>query len=271
MPKISIITINYNNAIGLKKTIDSVSAQSYSDLEYIVIDGGSTDESVAIIKKNKNCISKWVSEKDNGIYNAMNKGIAMATGDYLLFLNSGDHFYKDDVLEESVDDFINEDIVCFDINLKDSENDFIHKHPDKLSFLFLFERTFAHQSVFIKRGLFEIVGYYDENLKMVSDWKFFTDAIVKHSATYKRINKTLSTFYFGGISCTPEGVILVENERKEVLKKEYSLYYDDYSFLISNRNLLNKERFKTLQRLEQSYAGRKLSSLVLKLLTFIVK
>lgn len=271
MPKISIITINYNNAIGLKKTIDSVREQKYSDLEYIVIDGGSTDESAFIIKKNEVSISKWVSEKDNGIYHAMNKGIAMATGEYLLFLNSGDHFYKNDVLEESIINFTGEDILCFDIHLKDSENDFIHKHPDKLTFLFLFEGTFAHQSVFIKKSLFEKVGFYNESLKIVSDWKFFIDAIVKHNATYKRINKILSTFYFGGISCTPEGVSLIKNERQEVLKNEYFLYYDDYNLLINNKSLLNKERFKMLHKLDNSYAGRRLSSLMLRLVNFIVK
>lgn len=106
---------------------------------------------------------------------------------------------------------------------------------------------------------------------MVADWKFFIDAIVKHNATYKRINKTLSTFYFGGLSCTPEGVILVENERKEILKKDYSLYYDDYKSLIDDRKLLNKERFRKLRKLEESYAGRKLSSMMLSLINFIVK
>lgn len=217
--KLSIITINFNNAIGLKKTIDSVLLQEYLDIEYIIIDGGSTDNSVEIIQKHESSISKWVSEKDNGIYHAMNKGIEMATGEYLLFLNSGDHLYKNDVLEENIIFFTGEDILCFDIHLKDSENDFIYEHPDKLTFLYLFERTLAHQSVFIKKNLFKKVGVYNEDLKMVADWKFFIDAIVKHNATYKRINKTLSTFYFGGLSCTPEGVILVENERKEILKK----------------------------------------------------
>jgi len=271
MSKVSIITINYNNADGLRKTIENVCAQNYSDLEYIVIDGGSSDESIEVIEKYDSFINKWVSEKDNGVYHAMNKGIAMATGEYLLFLNSGDHFYNDTVLEENKNAFTGEDILCFDIHLKDFENDFIHQHPNKLTFLFLFEGTLAHQSVFIKRSLFEKVGIYNENLKVVSDWKFFIDAVVKHNASYKRINKTLSTFYFGGISCTPEGVNLVKEERQEILKKEYSLFYDDYNSLINNRNILNKERFKELQKLEASYSGRKISGLMLKLASYITK
>ncbi len=271
MPKISIITVNYNNADGLRKTIESVRDQNFSDLEYIVIDGGSSDKSCQVLEEFNASIHKWVSEKDNGIYHAMNKGIAMATGEYLLFLNSGDHFYSNNTLEESINDFTGEDILCFDIHFKDSENDFIHQHPDKLTFLFLFEGTFAHQSVFIKKELFEKVGFYNENLKIVSDWKFFIDAIVKYNATYKRVNKTLSTFYFGGLSCTPEGVNLVKNERKEILKNEYFLYYDDYNTLINNRNILNKERFIKLQKLDASYSGRKLSSLMLKLASYIIR
>ena len=85
--KLSIITINYNNAIGLKKTIESIVEQTYHEFEYIVIDGGSNDDSKKVILENQNNISDWCSEKDAGIYNAMNKGILKATGEYLLFLN----------------------------------------------------------------------------------------------------------------------------------------------------------------------------------------
>ena len=92
MPKISIISINYNDAIGLKKTIDSVRIQKYTDFEYIIIDGGSTDGSLELIKENEGRINYWISEADKGVYNAMNKGILAAKGEYLLFLNGGDWF-----------------------------------------------------------------------------------------------------------------------------------------------------------------------------------
>lgn len=177
MPKISIITINYNNADGLRKTIESVKAQNFSDLEYIVIDGGSSDQSVEIIKEYDGYISKWVSEKDNGIYNALNKGIKIATGEYLLFLNSGDHFYNKNVLTNNLEYIDIYDIIVFDIHFSGFGKDYIFKHPDELHFSFLFEETFAHQSVFIKRNLFKKIGLYDETLKIVSDWKFFINAI----------------------------------------------------------------------------------------------
>ena len=97
--KFSIITVNYNNKEGLRNTIESVIHQTYRDFEYIVIDGGSTDGSVDILKKYDQQINYWVSEKDSGIYNAMNKGISKAHGEYLNFMNSGDCFYALDNLE----------------------------------------------------------------------------------------------------------------------------------------------------------------------------
>ena len=109
MPKISIITINYNNLEGLKRTMESVVNQTWREFEYIVIDGGSTDRSAAYIASQSENIDYWVSEPDNGIYNAMNKGIAKATGEYLLFLNSGDSFYDANVLQ-NVSNFFNNDL-----------------------------------------------------------------------------------------------------------------------------------------------------------------
>ncbi len=100
MKKVSVITINYNNAQGLQKTIDSVISQTFKDYEFIIIDGGSTDESVDIIRKNSGKISYWVSEKDGGIYNAQNKGAKKASGEYCLFLNSGDFLMDSQTLEK---------------------------------------------------------------------------------------------------------------------------------------------------------------------------
>ena len=97
-PKFSIITVNYNNLEGLKKTVESVKNQTYQKFEYIVIDGGSYDGSLEFIKDNESLLDYWVSEPDSGVYQAMNKGIEKATGEYLLFLNSGDHFCNTKVL-----------------------------------------------------------------------------------------------------------------------------------------------------------------------------
>lgn len=264
MPKLSIITINYNNAIGLKRTIESVVAQNYSNLEYIIIDGGSTDTSVGIIHDYENHITKWISEKDKGVYNAMNKGIQKATGDYLLFLNSGDHFYDATVLANNEHHLINHDIIAFDINMFGLGHDYIHKHPDELLFSFLFEETFAHQSVFIKRSLFDKIGLYDENLKIVADWKFFIHAVAA-GCSYKSVHEVLSVFYFDGISATAEGTFTRKREREIVLKEEFSLYYEDYKVLQKQKELLEMNRFKMLLELEKTYLGRKIVSLLFRI------
>ncbi|MEW5676305.1 glycosyltransferase family 2 protein [Flavobacterium enshiense] len=268
--KLSVITINYNNASGLQRTIESVISQGYTDMEYIVIDGGSTDRSVEIIKNNESYISKWISEKDTGIYNALNKGIKMATGDYLLFLNSGDHFYTNDVLVKNNQYLTDYDLVAFDIHVYGQGYDQIKAHPNKPKFSFLFEDTFAHQSVLIKRELFDNVGLYDETLKIVADWKFFIHAIIFHKASYLAVHEVLSTYYLDGISSGGEGSLIRDQERKNVLSNEFSFFYDDYVNAEQNKNLLNMNRFKMLQQLEQSNIGRKISSMILRILTKIV-
>ena len=115
--KLSIITINFNDREGLDKTIQSVINQAYKEFEYIVIDGASTDGSVDVIKKYADKLTHWVSEPDSGIYNAMNKGTQMASGEYCLYLNSGDFLAEDDVLERLFENDFNEDIVSCGLHL----------------------------------------------------------------------------------------------------------------------------------------------------------
>ena len=184
--KISIITINYNNAVGLEKTINSVVQQNYK-LEYIVIDGGSTDGSQVIIERYKTNITHSLSEQDSGIYNAMNKGISLATGDYLLFINSGDILTKNTAIQEVVNRQCAEDlIICDLVYIKDGKKQ-IWIPENKLRFDSLYHHSIPHPSTFIKRALFDLIGPYDESLKIVSDWKFFMLAICKHNCTYKRL------------------------------------------------------------------------------------
>jgi glycosyltransferase involved in cell wall biosynthesis len=130
MLKLSIITVNYNNLEGLKKTIESVVSQTWQVFEYIVIDGGSTDGSAAYIEAQSVNIDYWVSEPDNGIYNAMNKGIKAATGEYLLFLNSGDDLTDLKALENNQIHLKEEDIIYFDINVIKENSLYIKKSPE---------------------------------------------------------------------------------------------------------------------------------------------
>lgn len=170
-PKISIITVSYNAALSIESTILSVLNQSYCNIEYIIIDGGSTDGTVDIIKRYDNKISYWVSESDNGIYDAMNKGILQATGEWINFMNSGDSFVEKDVIKNiffnEIDDsyavvYGNTEFVYADrIQIIKQVNDEVHKYMPA-----------CHQSIFcrtieMKKRLF------DTKLKIAADFKFF--------------------------------------------------------------------------------------------------
>ncbi|MDT0556032.1 glycosyltransferase family 2 protein [Patiriisocius hiemis] len=267
MSLLSIITVNYNNANGLQRTIDSVINQQCDWVEFIVIDGCSSDNSSSILKKNDAEIAFWVSEKDNGIYHAMNKGISHATGEYILFLNSGDHFYDTDSLKNSKQFLNTYDILAFDIEVIHENKKIIKQHPDLVQFSYLYNNTFAHQSTIIKRTLFSKVGVYDESLKIVADWKFFMDALSKYNVSYSAIHKTLTTYYLDGISATGTGTNQRKKERREILEKEYGLFNNDYEQL----NLMQTNRFKILRALEKSKMGRKLLSVLLRIFLFIFK
>jgi glycosyltransferase involved in cell wall biosynthesis len=167
---LSIITINLNNQTGLQKTIESVINQTFKNLEFIVIDGGSTDGSIEVIKLYQDKITYWISEHDEGIYNAMNKGIKIAKGRYCLFLNSGDFFISHDVIKLADPFSFTVPIVYGDGKVQQKKLITQNNLPDTLSLDYFFNISLFHPSTFIKRELFEIYGLYNENNKIVSDW-----------------------------------------------------------------------------------------------------
>lgn len=197
--KYSIITVNYNDAPGLKDTIDSVISQTYHDYEYIIIDGGSTDHSKSIIEENQSHIDYWVSEPDKGIFNAMNKGIIASKGDYLIFMNSGDCFYNDKVLEDSLQ-YMGADFVIGKIKRKDNDASMNYELSD-ITMMTFYKGAIPHQATFHKRSLFEN-SLYDEELKISSDWKFFFQKIIFENASYKLMPVVVSSFDMTGISNT---------------------------------------------------------------------
>jgi glycosyltransferase involved in cell wall biosynthesis len=171
--KLSVITINLNNIIGLQKTIESVISQTFKDFEWIVIDGGSTDGSKELIEKYADHISYWVSEPDKGIYNAMNKGIHVAKGEYIEFLNSGDIYFNEKTLENVNRHLSNSDIIYGSaIIRRDGKDIRIHMQRDICSFYDLVKKPINHQSSFIKKELFEKYGNFDENFSGVEDTEF---------------------------------------------------------------------------------------------------
>lgn len=202
MPKLSIITINLNNAEGLEKTISSVINQTYRDFEYIVIDGGSTDGSVDVIKKYADTLTYWVSEPDTGIYNAMNKGIRKASGEYCQFLNSGDWLVVPDVTERMMEG-MPDCAICYGNKITMQNGiERIHKgfEGKPITLLDMFLYTIDHSPSYIRRDLFGKYGLYDETLKIVSDWKFYLTSVGlnNESVAYRDVN--IAMFDVTGIS-----------------------------------------------------------------------
>lgn len=264
MQKLSIITINFNNLEGLKRTIESVVNQTWQEFEYIVIDGGSIDGSVAYIESQIDKIDYWVSEPDKGIYNAMNKGIKAAKGEYLLFLNSGDHLFDFEVLKNNICSICNYELIYFDLKVVNESGFFINEYPIKLRFSDLVAGSLPHPATFIKRNLFERIGLYDENLKIVADWKFFIIALFKFDSSYKKINVTFSTFYLDGISSNFDNKKILNSERKQVLVEYFSSFLLDYDELNRVRVHTEMNRYKMLIEIEKTVIGRKVISFFLR-------
>lgn len=252
IPLISIITITYNDKEGLESTFKSVFNQTWKEFEYVVIDGGSTDGSVDVIKDFEKEIDYWISEPDKGIYNAMNKGIKVANGEYLLFLNSGDCFYDYSVLKENNKFIKNKDFIYFNLFVA-SMFPYVNNYPEHITFLFFFQKTLSQQSTFIKRDLFEKIGYYDENLWIQSDWKFFMLAIIKYNCSYKKVNTILSVFNSGGISSKRENQEIIRKEKRTVLEKEFKHFVQDYDmyseYIMKIDALRNSKKMKLILRL----------------------
>jgi glycosyltransferase involved in cell wall biosynthesis len=242
MHKISVITINYNNLEGLKRTVESVTSQTWQEFEYIVIDGGSTDGSATYIESQSNNIDNWVSEPDKGVYNAMNKGILMATGDYLLFLNSGDHFYNDMVLEDNHSHIEEHDLIYFNIELAEAKTSKIVSYPQKLTFSDFYLGTLCHQSTFMRKTLFDKLGLYDENLKFVSDWKFFILALFNYNCSYLKVDAILTTYYLDGISADLANQKMLHDERQQVLNSDYKGHIEDVKQLLELKTIVSNFR-----------------------------
>lgn len=246
--RLTIITINRNNAVGLENTMQSVLSQTYKDFEYIVIDGASMDGSVDVIHRFANQFGdqlKWVSEPDKGIYNAMNKGIRMATGEYIMILNSSDEIVAPTVVEEMMA-VLNRcggtEILLGNIVQKGKKRkkkfhrEVLEPIPVDASMFTFYRGTIPHDAAFIRRDVFEKYGYYDESLKICSDWKLFLNAIALGGITPLHVDIDMVLFDMSGISesCGINRE-LIKQERRAYLEeiippsilKDYDRYGED--------------------------------------------
>jgi glycosyltransferase involved in cell wall biosynthesis len=235
---LSIITINLNNSIGLQQTIDSILMQTYQDFEWIVIDGGSTDGSKELLQKNQDRINYWISEPDKGIYDGMNKGIVQAHGDYLLFLNSGDCFANETVLEffstrhDDSDLIVGRSIMEGGEPPKDEEK---KDYSIEDEVFFLCTGAYPHQATFIRRSLFDKYGLYREDKRIASDWYHTINAVIKGNARVSHIPILVSIREKDGISSRLSHIM--NTERMELIKENpyFSVLFEFFS---SNRELL---------------------------------
>ena len=224
LPLLSIITINYNNASGLDRTLSSINSQQDLAFEYIVVDGGSTDGSIDLIQKYSGKITTWVTEKDQGIYHAMNKGISMSTGKYLLFLNSGDEFNGKEALVEAMLQLHGADLITCNLLVVSETSEYVKKYPEYPTFQYFLSDTFPHPATFIDHRLFELTGGYDETLQIVSDWAFFMYALFRFNASHKHLPIVLSRFHLDGISSKTENRELIVKEKEQILANEFGRY-----------------------------------------------
>lgn len=223
--KISIITINYNNCVGLRNTIESVINQSWRDFEYIVIDGGSTDGSIDVIKEFSSYIDYWVSESDKGIYNALNKGVVVANGEYCNFMNSGDCFYSPTTLSDVFNPKPTADILC-----GITHSDYVKIPPQEITFDFLFNGCICHQCAFIRTSIMKKYGY-DEKYKIVSDRKFFVQALILDNCSYQALDVDVVKYDNTGFSANNPVLSRLEYDKvleeliPERIRRDYGRKY----------------------------------------------
>ena len=231
MKQLSIITINYNDSKGLNTTLSNTITlkKRINDLvELIVIDGGSNDRSLEVIRQYEDSIDYWISEPDNGIYNAMNKGILMAQGKYIMFVNSGDTLISSVDLSLILCRTDNYDIIYHNLEIVEKNNTYIKSYPTYVDFKYFVEDSLPHLGTLIKKELFLKNGLYDESFKIVADWAFFMDSMLIHHCTYKYIDDCFASFNLGGISSNPENSVLLKNERERHISQHYPLYFSLY-------------------------------------------
>lgn len=236
--RLSIITVNYNNNEGLKATIDSVLRQTFNDYEFIIMDGGSADGSKDTILNFQKYIDYWKSESDEGIYNAMNKSIFIAKGDYCLFINSGDLIYDRSTLQNIFSEYTESsyDFLVGDTILTEKRKNKLLKSPASIDGKFLLSGSCCHQSTFIKTELLKNRPYR-EDLKIISDWEQMFHELIFNNCSYKKLNHIISIYNTEGVSSTNWKKAYEERDKviNEVLPPRIQ---EDYEVLLYGKTYL---------------------------------
>ena len=232
MKKLSIITVNYNDLAGLRRTRDSIHSQTFQDFDWIVVDGGSSDGGKDFIQEHQDEMAWWCSEKDCGIYNAMNKGIRHAEGEYLLFLNSGDTLSAPNTLKEVFSKTLDADVVYGDWteSLPRRPKKKCHS-PEKVNFYSFASRPLCHQTAFIRTNLLKN-SPYDETYHICADWAKWLE-LSKQGCTFQHIPITICHFVLGGFSYRAVKERRLEQER--ILKEFYPADLAEVFFVLTGK------------------------------------
>ena len=222
-PCYSIITVCLNAKEDLKKTLQSIEQQTFENFEWIIVDGGSIDGTIELIQTHPR-VNKLISEPDEGIYDAMNKGINVASGEYLLFLNAGDWLYRKETLSQ-VEKNLQDDLVVGNMMvikygkmiLKEYKKFGINKN-------YLYYRSFPHQSTFIKNKLFDKYGLYNTDFKICGDYDFFT-RLFRNNVSFSFLNFCVSVFPVNGLSFQMKNSKLLKREISMVRKNNFDLLF----------------------------------------------
>ena len=230
-PKLSIVTVNLNRSSGLAQTLAGVQEQTFRDFELIVIDGGSTDGSRAVIEAHADGIAHWVSEPDGGIYAAMNKGLRAARGEYVYFLNSGDRLYAPDTLARIFSGgAAGADLQYGDaVRPNERGEPWECRHPEILTVAAFWGFGVCQQAIFYKRTLFDELGGFDENLRIAGDWDFNLRALLARRTT-RHLPFPVVQYQGGGISVTQSAA--AAREKESILRRHLpAAIYRDYERL----------------------------------------
>ncbi len=269
MKKLSIITINWNNREGLRMTIENVLGQTARDqFEYIVVDGGAADGSKEMLSSEYDGkVDKWISEPIKPIYQKMNMGVQMATGEYLLFLNSGDNLYGSEVIERALAELHGEDIICGKTIMKATGIRMAAEEP--ISLLFLYDHSLPHNAAFIRRELL-IKHPYDEELRIVSDWKFFVEALILDNCSYRIIDNIIAEFDCNGLSSKNRD--LCEQERNKALREMFPpRVLVDYLRFTKGGGYQDSDYDRFYVKLRDFRAGKVLYSLNVKMMHILAR
>jgi glycosyltransferase involved in cell wall biosynthesis len=245
MSLVSIITVTYNSEKYLEKTIQSVLGQTYSDIEYIIIDGVSTDNTVQIVKKYEKDIDYWISEPDDGIYDAMNKGIQTANGDIIGIINSDDWLEPNTIekvvhVAESISS--NKFVIHGNIAKYNAQDNLVGKHgPKKIPYYYLFSTPFKHPATFISKSVYENIGLYDQHCGLAADYDLMM-RIICQNITTKHIDEVLTNVRLVGISTGGESKASNEELFKILKNNTRNIFFAYLGIFI--RKINNILRFK---------------------------